>query len=178
MSASDNARAFREALGSFATGVTIVTTQDASGEPIGVTASSFNSVSLDPPLVLWSLAKQSLSRPAFSTSKHFAVHVLAEGQEHMADRFARSGEAKFSGLDWDHCERGSPLFAEFAARFECELRHEYDGGDHVILVGEVTRFDTQNRAPLLYHGGSYGRFHEREKRADELGQPPLTGPNS
>lgn len=173
-----NARAFREALGAFATGVTIITTRSPQGDPIGVTASSFNSVSLDPALVLWSLAKNSLSREAFSTSGYFAVHVLAKGQEHMADRFARSGEDKFAGLDWDHCERGAPLFNAFAARFECTLKHEYDGGDHVILVGEVTRFDTQDREPLLYHGGRYGQFGGLETDADELGKPPLTGPNS
>ncbi|WP_394730661.1 flavin reductase family protein [Altererythrobacter sp. GH1-8] len=178
MSGIENARAFRKALGAFATGVTIVTTRDANGEPIGVTASSFNSVSLDPPLVLWSLAKSSLSRQAFSDSGYFAVHVLAEGQEHMADRFARSGEDKFAGLDWDHCERGSPLFNDFAARFECQLVHEYDGGDHVILVGEVNRFDTKDHPPLLYHGGSYGQFRELDRSAEEPGKPSLTGPNS
>ena len=178
MTEFENARAFRKALGAFATGVTIVTTRDRSGEPIGVTASSFNSVSLHPPLVLWSLAKSSLSRQAFSDSGHFAVHVLAEGQEHMADRFARSGEDKFAGLDWDHCERGSPLFNDFAARFECKLVHEYDGGDHVILVGEVSRFDTKDHPPLLYHGGSYGQFRELDTSADAPGKPPLTGPNS
>lgn len=178
MSETENAQAFREALGAFATGVTIVTTRDAAGDPVGVTASSFNSVSLNPPLVLWSLAKNSRSFEAFTQSGHFAVHVLAEGQEQIADRFARSGEDKFAGMDWDHCERGSPLFADFAARFECDLVQEYDGGDHVILLGEVTQFKTNGRAPLLYHGGSYGQFSSIDTSAREPGKPPLTGPNS
>jgi len=101
---------FRNALGSFATGVTIATTKDSEGNPVGVTASSFNSVSLDPPLVLWSLAKSSHSRAAFCESGHFAVHVLAASQEELSNKFARSGADKFDSVDWREGELGSPVF--------------------------------------------------------------------
>ena len=178
MSETSDARAFREALGAFATGVTIITTCDEAGEPIGVTVSSFNSVSLDPPLVLWSLAKDSRSLPAFREAGQFAVHVLAQGQEHLADRFARSGADKFAGNPWHPSETHMPLFEKFAARFECQTVHEYDGGDHVIIVGKVLRFDTQDLQPLLYYGGSYGEYSPLKTSAEDLGEPPLTGPNS
>lgn len=178
MSETKDARAFREALGAFATGVTIITTRDDTGEPIGVTASSFNSVSLDPPLVLWSLAKDSRSLRAFRKTGHFAVHVLAQGQEHLADTFARSGEDKFGDQDWHESAEGVPLFETCSALFECRTAHEYDGGDHVILVGEVLRYTAQDLPPLLYHGGGYGAFRKRETPVEELGEPPLTGPHS
>lgn len=154
---SELQREFRDALGSFATGVTIATTLAGDGEPVGVTASSFNSVSLDPPLVLWSLAKNSLSREAFSSSGHFAVHVLAASQRELSDRFARSGSDKFEGVEWLRGALGSPVFPEFAARFECRTRHEYEGGDHIILVGEVVEFEARPVAPLLFLAGRYAR---------------------
>lgn len=154
-SPQDSQRAFREALGSFATGVTIATTVDDRGEPVGVTASSFNSVSLDPPLVLWSLAKNSLSRPAFANSGHFAVHVLTATQQELSNRFSRSGEDKFTGVEWNAGELGSPVLAEYAARFECRTRHQYEGGDHIIMVGEVIDFEARDETPLLFLGGRY-----------------------
>jgi len=146
---------FRKALGSFATGVTIATTKDADNQPVGVTASSFNSVSVDPPLVLWSLAKTSFSHHAFCSSGHFAVHVLTASQEDLSNRFARSGEDKFSEIDWQDGELGSPVFAEHAALFQCRTRHQYEGGDHVIFVGEVVAYQARDEAPLLFHGGRY-----------------------
>ncbi len=154
-------RAFRAALGSFATGVTIATTLDKAGEPVGVTASSFNSVSLDPPLVLWSLAKDSFSRPAFAQSGHFAVHVLAASQEDLSNRFARSGEDKFAGVEWSEGRLGSPVLARYAALFECRTRHQYEGGDHIIMVGEVVDFEARDEAPLLFHGGRYAEHRPR-----------------
>lgn len=160
-------RAFRNALGSFATGVTIATTLDASGDPVGVTASSFNSVSLDPPLVLWSLAKNSLSRDAFCKSGHFAVHVLAASQEELSNRFARSGADKFGDVNWSEGELRSPVLDEFAALFQCRTRHQYEGGDHIILVGEVVAFDARDEAPLLFHGGSYA---EKRNRVQDSGE--------
>ena len=160
-------RAFRDALGSFATGVTIATTIDGNGEPIGVTASSFNSVSLDPPLVLWSLAKSSFSRAAFAESGHFAVHVLAASQEELSNRFAMKGEDKFKGVDWYEGELGSPVFKEHAALFQCRTRHQYEGGDHIIMVGEVVDFEAREEAPLLFHGGSYAERRPRPKTAVE-----------
>lgn len=154
-------RAFRAALGSFATGVTIATTLDGAGAPVGVTASSFNSVSLDPPLVLWSLAKDSFSRPAFAKSGHFAVHVLAASQEALSNRFARSGEDKFAGVEWSEGRLGSPVLAHYAALFECRTRHQYEGGDHIIMVGEVVDFEARDEAPLLFHGGRYAEHRPR-----------------
>ncbi|MXO91443.1 flavin reductase [Pontixanthobacter aquaemixtae] len=159
---------FRNALGSFATGVTIATTMGGDGQPVGVTASSFNSVSLDPPLVLWSLAKSSLSREAFCNSGHFAIHVLAASQEALSNLFARSGEDKFAAVDWSVGELGSPIFSHHAALFECRTRHQYEGGDHIILVGEVVSFDARDEAPLLFHGGRY--VERRPRPVGEAGQ--------
>ena len=163
MSASDaNRTEFRKALGAFATGVTIVTTLDEAGEPVGVTASSFNSVSLDPPLVLWSLAKKSLSREAFCSSGHFAIHVLADTQEDLSNRFAVSGGDKFGGTAWTNGSLGSPVLTEHAAVFECKTRHLYEGGDHLIMVGEVVTFEARDHAPLLFHSGRYAVSSPRE----------------
>lgn len=152
---------FRKALGAFATGVTIATTKDGDSQPVGVTASSFNSVSVDPPLVLWSLAKNSFSHDAFCSSGHFAVHVLAASQEELSNRFARSGEDKFADMEWQDGELGSPIFSDHAALFECKTRHQYEGGDHVIFVGEVVAYDARDEAPLLFHGGSYAERRPR-----------------
>lgn len=174
----DAKRAFRHALGSFATGVTITTTMDGNGNPVGVTASSFNSVSLDPPLVLWSLAKNSLSYEAFSSSGHFAVHILAADQMDLSNRFARSGEDKFSGIDWQEGAHGSPVFAHHAALFECTTRHQYDGGDHVILVGEVQSFEARDMEPLIFHAGNYAKTRKKppagSSGGDELAEKLFT----
>ncbi|MGB7406479.1 MAG: flavin reductase family protein [Pacificimonas sp.] len=148
-------KAFRAALGSFATGVTVVTTVDANGNDVGLTANSFNSVSLDPPMVLWSLARASRNLPVFSDADRFAVHVLASDQRDLSTRFATSGEDKFAGVDVSRGPDGIPLLSKCAARFICATAHQYDGGDHVIFVGEVTRFSRSALPPLLYHGGDY-----------------------
>ena len=152
-----DAKAFRNALGQFATGVTIVTARGASGECVGATVSSFNSVSLDPPMVLWSLDKRAYSRAAFESSTHFAVHVLTLEQRELAERFARRGVDKFATLP---CLPGlgqAPLLPDCAACFECVTRHQYDGGDHVIFVGEVERFEHLAGSPLLFHGGAFAQ---------------------
>lgn len=149
--------AFRNALGSFVTGVTIVTARDAAGEPVGLTANSFNSVSLDPPMVLWSLSLDSHSLPAFRDAESWAVHILASDQQDMSDRFARRGEDKFGGLAIADGPEGAPLIEGCAARFGCRARFEYEGGDHAIFLGEVVDFDRSEAEPLIYHGGRYGR---------------------
>ena len=148
-------RAFRNALGQFATGVTIVTACGPQGERVGATVSSFNSVSLDPPMVLWSLDKRALSRSIFETSTHFAVHVLTLEQQELAQRFARRGSEKFEGLQCGGGLGNAPLLTDCAACFECETRHRYDGGDHVIFVGEVKRFKHVTGVPLVFHGGTF-----------------------
>jgi 3-hydroxy-9,10-secoandrosta-1,3,5(10)-triene-9,17-dione monooxygenase reductase component len=148
-------RQFRTALGSFATGVTIVTTRSAAGEDIGLTANSFNSVSLDPPMVLWSLARKSLSLPAFLESGYFAVHVLAVTQEDLSVTFATRGAEKFAGLNVTRGAGGIPLIPGCSALFQCKTAFNYEGGDHVIFVGEVQEFEHFNRAPLVFHSGRY-----------------------
>lgn len=148
-------RDFRQALGAFATGVTIVTACADDGTPVGITANSFNSVSLDPPMVLWSLARNARSLPVFERASHWNVHVLANDQEAMSNRFARAGEDKFSGLALDDCASGAPLIPGCSARFQCRTAFQYEGGDHVIFVGEVVDYDRTPRPPLLYVTGGY-----------------------
>lgn len=146
---------FRNALGQFATGVTVITTVDDEESPVGVTASSFNSVSLDPPLVLWSLAKDSGSLSAYQNSGHFCVHVLAAQHEEISGQFAARRTDKFQGIAWQAGQLGSPLLPEFAARFQCKSTYQYEGGDHVIFVGEVIDFETRDEPPLVFHKGRY-----------------------
>ena len=159
-------KAFRSALGSFATGVTIVTARDGEGSPVGLTANSFNSVSLDPPMVLWSLSLQSGSLPVFRDAESWAVHVLAADQQPMSDRFATPAIDKFDGLALSDGPEGAPLIEGCAARFGCRARFEYEGGDHAIFLGEVVDFDRREAEPLIYHGGRYGRIMRAPGGAD------------
>jgi 3-hydroxy-9,10-secoandrosta-1,3,5(10)-triene-9,17-dione monooxygenase reductase component len=152
--ASFDATEFRKALGTFATGVTIITARAPDGAKIGLTANSFNSVSLDPPLVLWSLANNAMSFDAFRSASHWAVHVLGADQEDLSGRFARRGEDKFAGLDTDEGEGGVPLLRGCAARFQCRTASQYQGGDHLIFIGEA--------APLVFHGGKYAHATRRD----------------
>ncbi len=151
----DDARRFRSALGAFATGVTIVTCRDAAGRDVGLTANSFNSVSLEPPMVLWSLARSARSLPAFLEASEFAVHVLAADQEELSLRFAARGFDKFAGLDLERGPGQLPMLRGCSARFLCRTAFRHEGGDHVIFVGEVQAFDHSDRPPLLFHGGRY-----------------------
>lgn len=146
---------FRRALGMFATGVTIVTARAADGTPVGITANSFNSVSLQPPMVLWSLARNARSLPVFETAEHWNVHILSNDQEALSNRFARAGEDKFAGVDLDPALTAAPLLPGCSARFQCRTVFRYDGGDHVIFVGEVIGYDRTDRPPLLYVTGGY-----------------------
>ncbi|PPE73603.1 peptidase [Solimonas fluminis] len=148
-------REFRATLGTFTTGVTIITARGADRQPVGVTANSFNSVSLDPPMVLWSLAKSSRSLEAFQQSGHFAVHILAAGQEELSNRFARSGADKFSGVDVGEAAGGAPLLPHCSARLQCRTSFVYEGGDHLIFVGEVVAFDRSGLPPLVFQAGKY-----------------------
>lgn len=150
--------AYRRTLGRFATGVTIVTTVDEDGQPFGVTANSYNSVSLDPPLVLWSLARTSRSIEAFENSGTFAIHILSADQEELAMRFASPSEDKFAGLDLHAGHGGVPLFEDCAAHFECVTENRFDGGDHVIFLGRVVHFDRGEHEPLLFHDGKFTRL--------------------
>ncbi|VFR17502.1 Nitrilotriacetate monooxygenase component B [plant metagenome] len=148
---------FRTTLGRFATGVTIVTTRDAAGAPAGLTVSSFNSVSLDPPLVLWSLSLTSSSLPLFEQCERYVVNVLAAGQLSLASRFARGTAAeRFQDLTLAEAPGGAPMLADpGAAWFECRNRSRYREGDHLILVGEVEHCGYTDAPPLVYHAGGF-----------------------
>ena len=140
----------------FATGVTIVTTRTAAGVRVGLTASSFNSVSLDPPLVLWSLARSSGSMPALGTGSHYAVNILAADQKALAEQFAQKKTDRWLDVEFTEGASGVPVISGCAATFECFNRSRYDEGDHVIFVGEVERCThREDAAPLLYHGGRF-----------------------
>ena len=153
-------REFRASLGMFATGVTIVTARTASGELAGLTASSFNSVSLDPPLVLWSLAQAAGSMAAFANGQHYAINVLAADQQALAERFAARDVDRWQGVEFVEGVSGAPLLTGCVATFECFNRSQYTEGDHVIFVGEVERCSRRAAAsPLLYHGGRFYTEH-------------------
>jgi 3-hydroxy-9,10-secoandrosta-1,3,5(10)-triene-9,17-dione monooxygenase reductase component len=158
---------FRNALGAFVTGVTIVTTLDDAGKPVGLTANSFNSVSLEPPMVLWSLGLNSGSIHAFRTAKHWAVHILASDQEALSGRFAKRGIDKFECLETETGPDGIPLLKGCTARFVCKASFEYEGGDHAIFVGEVVDFERQSALPLAFHQGRYTRVISAEAPATE-----------
>jgi 3-hydroxy-9,10-secoandrosta-1,3,5(10)-triene-9,17-dione monooxygenase reductase component len=159
---SSDTRAFREALGSFTTGVTVVTTRGIDGENVGLTANSFNSVSLDPPMVLWSLGKSARSMPHFQAAPYFAVHILAEQQQDLSTRFATRGADKFAGLELARGPGDIPLLEHCAARFVCRTAYQYEGGDHLIFVGEVLEFTHSEKQPLLFHAGQYGQLRKSE----------------
>ena len=151
---------FRKALGAFPTGVTVITTVDAEGNPVAMTASSFNSVSLEPPLVLFSIGNERSSLSAFLQARCFAIHVLGADQQDVSSRFARSGAGDFTGLRYTLSKDNVPLFEDFVARYECETRHEYEGGDHLIIVGEVRDFSAHDKPALLLHRGRYASIQD------------------
>ena len=155
--ASIDPQQFRRALSCFATGVAVVTTVDAAGTGVGITVNSFSSVSLEPPLVLWSVAESSYNYELFTRAEFFAVNVLTKGQESLADRFAQRAESKFDGLDCRTGLNDVPLLPEFAACFECRTEHIYAGGDHKIIVGRVLRFEDHEADPLIFYRGDYLR---------------------
>jgi 3-hydroxy-9,10-secoandrosta-1,3,5(10)-triene-9,17-dione monooxygenase reductase component len=156
-----DSRALRNALGAFATGVTIVSTRNGEGQDVGITANSFNSVSLNPPMVLWSLSRTALSLPSFQQSPYFAVHVLAADQDDLSRRFATKGADKFQELDVKRGHGNVPLIDGCTARFQCRTAFSYDAGDHIIFVGEVLAFDAYERPPLLFHAGRYALAVEK-----------------
>jgi flavin reductase (DIM6/NTAB) family NADH-FMN oxidoreductase RutF len=153
---------FRNALGMFATGVTIVTaslSDNIPGRPphlVGLTANSFNSVSLQPPLVLWSLARTAGSVPIFTAGSHYAINILAADQRHLAERFAARIHQRFEGVDWQPGLGGAPILQGAVAVFECANKSRYEEGDHIIFVGHVQRCICRSGAsPLIFHGGRF-----------------------
>jgi flavin reductase (DIM6/NTAB) family NADH-FMN oxidoreductase RutF len=162
-----DAVAFRRVLGKFATGVTVITTRAESGALIGITASSFNSVSLTPPLVLWSLATTSSSMPIFRANSHYVVNVLAASQLDLCRRFATVKGDRFAGVNHQASENaGLPILEGSLAWFECHNRSRYEEGDHVIFVGEVQRCgladDEGQTTPLVFQDGRFHTIHPLE----------------
>ena len=153
-------RTLRDALGCFATGVTVVTAQPASGQPAGLTINSFTSVSLDPPLLLVCIHKDAASANALVTASHFAVNVLQNEQQPASIRFSTRDEDRFGATPWSCGELGAPILKDSLSVFECERFAVYDGGDHHVLVGEVVKasFD-ESLDPLLFFRGRYRRLH-------------------
>lgn len=150
-----DSRHFRHALSQFATGVTIITTRLPDGAFLGLTASSFNSVSLDPPLVLWSLAQTAKSLPVFTGNSHYVINILAGDQAALAERFAKRIDNRFEGVEFELSHTGLPILKGVSAWFECHNRSRYPEGDHVIFVGEVERCDVTPRSALVFHDGKF-----------------------
>ncbi|MCY1143622.1 flavin reductase family protein [Actinoplanes sp. Pm04-4] len=148
-------RALRDALGTFATGVTIITMAAPDGSPGGLTVNSFTSVSLDPPLVLWCLRRRSRWRPVLAAAGRFAVNVLASHQRQESRRFAGRDESPFDRTAWQPGPDGVPLIDGALAHFVCRKRQDVDAGDHVIILGEVEGFSVGEGEPLVFHGGGY-----------------------
>jgi flavin reductase (DIM6/NTAB) family NADH-FMN oxidoreductase RutF len=149
-------RSYRNALGTFATGVTVVTTSTPDG-PIGITVNSFASVSLDPPLVLWSPAKNSSRHKVFIEASHFAIHVLSAEQHSLSSLFTRGGRC-FDKVPWHENPEGVPVISGTLGRFECRLASIHDAGDHTIVIGHVLRAAHREGEPLCVSRGAYGRF--------------------
>ena len=155
-----DARTLRDALGCFATGVTVVTTRDGAGSPIGLTANSFSAVSLGPPLILFCLAKSSSNLARFRAAEHFAINVLHIGQQPTSGVFARSTEDRFQDIAWESWDTGAPILSGSLASFECATHDVVEAGDHLVFIGRVlrARFEPR-RDPLLYFRGKYRRLH-------------------
>ena len=147
--------ALRRSLGRFATGVTVVTCCAPDGRPCGITANSFSSVSLDPPLVLWNIAKVSNSLQAFLDAQHFAIHVLTAEQQHLAEHFARTDHTRYNGIEHRISAQKVPIIPGVLARFDCRTHEIHGGGDHYIIVGEVEAHTAADGAPLLFFAGEY-----------------------
>lgn len=151
-------RDFRQALGCFGTGVTIITAVTADGRRAGLTANSFASVSLNPPLVLWSLVVHSPSMSIFQEASHFVINVLGSHQAALALQFARPSEDKFANVDWAPGLGGAPVLADTVAHFQCRTADRYYGGDHVIFLGAVESYAYDQREPLMCSRGAFGIF--------------------
>jgi flavin reductase (DIM6/NTAB) family NADH-FMN oxidoreductase RutF len=152
---SDTEIQLRRSLGQFATGVTVVTCCASDGSPRGITANSFSSVSLAPPLVLWNIAKVSNSLNAYLNAERFAVHVLRADQQSFAEHFARTDHAVYNGIDYEVSDDNVPILRDVLARFDCATEAIHNAGDHHIIIGKVLAHMSGDGAPLLFHGGEY-----------------------
>ncbi|MDX0097193.1 stachydrine N-demethylase Stc3 [Sinorhizobium meliloti] len=150
-----DARALREAFGAFPTAVTVITASDPAGRPVGFTANSFTSVSLDPPLLLVCVAKTARDYSTMTAAEHFAINILSEAQKDVSIKFARPLEDRFAAVDWARAPNGCPIFAQVAAWFECSMHDVIEAGDHVMMVGRVTAFKSSGLNGLGYARGGY-----------------------
>jgi len=150
-------REFRNTVGCFATGITVITTVDQAGRPVGFTANSFTSLSLDPPLVLFCLDRKVASFEAFVDARPFAVNILSSGQTDVSQRFATSGQEKWEGVEFESWQTGSPILRDCLANLECTIESIHEGGDHVIVIGRVVAIDRAENTSgaLLYYRGRY-----------------------
>lgn len=155
MSNSFTQQEFRNALGGFATGITVITTLGKNGQKVGMTANSFNSVSLTPPLILWSIGKNTNCFEDFMAADAFAVHVLAEDQQDLSNLFATTGIDRFADLECNEGLSGVPILPHYSVCFQCKMAKQYDGGDHIIMTGEVVQFDDNGLQPLVFYRGNY-----------------------
>lgn len=153
--------AFRTCLGQFATGVTVVTCSAADGHACGITANSFSSVSLEPPLILWNIAKSSNSLDAYLQAKDFAIHILSADQLALSIQFARSDHTMFDGVSYDRSAANVPILPDCVAVFECSTDQIHDSGDHYIIVGKVDRFTWDKSEPLLFFRGRYRELGDK-----------------
>ncbi|MEM8663764.1 MAG: flavin reductase family protein [Pseudomonadota bacterium] len=165
-------RALRQTLGQFATGVTVVTCRATDGTPVGMTANSFASVSLEPPLVLWSVERKARSFDAFAAANRFAFSVLAQDQVDISNRFARPGAEKFAETAWHEGEAGVPLIDDAAAHIECAVHKTVDGGDHLTIIGEVMRYERFDRSGLIFAQGRYGTIAPHHGTSASAGVDP------
>ena len=165
-----DSRELRQVLGSFVTGVTVITTVDAHGKPHGLTANSFSSVSLDPPLILWSQSLKAPSHPVFRDAERFVVNILCDDQVEVSQRFARGGTEKFTGCPTRPGLGGVPLLGGCSAYLECRRISSFPGGDHMIFLGEVERIERTGRQPLVFGGGRY-----LVAQPHDIGPPPAEG---
>ena len=153
---TDKELALRRSLGRFATGVTVITCCGADGRPCGITANSFSSVSLDPPLILWNIAKVSNSLEAYLAAEHFAVHILRDDQKSLSEHFARADHTIYAGINHEISTDMVPIIPGVLARFDCRTYQVHDTGDHFIIIGEVVDHSVSEGQPLLFYKGDYG----------------------
>ena len=151
----ENPREIRNLLGQFATGVTVITKRGKDGRKVGMTANSFSSLSLDPPLILWSLAKTAPSLSDFTSAEYFAIHMLAQEHHQLSGHFARPAEDKFAGIAHQQCAAGTPLLEGALATLLCRNVNQYEGGDHLIFIGQIEQYQQRAGEPLVFHAGKY-----------------------
>lgn len=151
----ENPREIRNLLGQFATGVTVITTRSKQGRKVGMTANSFSSLSLDPPLILWSLSKTAPSLSDFVDAEHFAIHMLAQEHHSLSGHFAKASADKFVGIAHRECDVGVPILEDVLATLVCRNVTQYEGGDHLIFIGQIEQYQQRQGEPLVFHAGKY-----------------------